>query len=179
MISYIVATTGRPSLPETLRSIECWPGDEIIVVGGVRDQEMQLEDFTLRYISCPPGNDWGHTERNWVTPKARGKYLMHIDDDDTYVKGTRRYVEEAITNTPNRPIIFRMRFPNGLTLWQTQTLMCGNMGTPCFVIPNEPEKLGVWGSFVGGDFRFIESSKWTPEEYVWRSEVIALIGHNI
>jgi hypothetical protein len=33
MISFIVPTIGRPSLAKTLASIECWPGDEVLLVG--------------------------------------------------------------------------------------------------------------------------------------------------
>ncbi len=86
---------------------------------------------------------------------------------------------DAMTQTPGRPVVFRMRFPNGITLWQEPVLRCGNLGTPCFLIPNVPNKLGTWGSFVGGDCAFLEGCKWDPYDIVWRPEVIAHLGHNI
>jgi hypothetical protein len=110
---------------------------------------------------------------------ARGRYIAHIDDDDVYAPGTRALMHDAITKTPNRPVLFRMQFPNGITLWQEPALRCGNLGTPMILTPNDPEKLGHWASYVGGDFAFLESSGWRVDEYVWRSEVIALLGHNI
>ena len=174
-ISFIVPTIGRMSLVETLRSIETWPGDEILVVGNTE----WTGDVRPRYIPCAPGGDWGHTERNFATPMAKGQYIAHIDDDDTYAPGTRRLMHDAATKTPGRPALFRMRYPNGITLWQDQAIRCGNVGTPMMLIPNVPEKLGTWKPYVGGDCAFLEGCKWQPEEFVWRPEVIALLGHNV
>lgn len=173
-VSFIVPTLGRPSLIATLKSIELWPGDEIIVVGNVTE----CENGQTRYIHRMPGGDWGHSERNFAMPLARCPYMAHIDDDDTFVPGTRELMADAIKQAPERPSIFRMRFPNGITLWSEPVIRCGNLGTPCFLIPNKPAMLGTWGSFVGGDCWFLETSKWRPEDYNWRPEIIALLGHN-
>lgn len=175
MISFIVPTIGRPSLLKTLASIETWPGDEIIVIGNISP----TGDLRPRYIPHPPGKDWGHTERNVATPMAKCRYIAHIDDDDVYAPGTRAVMADAIRTTPGHPIIFRMQFPNGVTLWQDQEIRCGNLGTPCFLIPNRPTMMGTWAPQVGGDFLFLQSSKWKAADYVWRPEVIALLGHNI
>jgi hypothetical protein len=174
MISFIVPTIGRPSLAKTLASIECWPGDEILVVGSWN----MVGDTRPRYIVHAPGRDWGHTERNFATPMAHGHYLAHIDDDDVYMPGHRALMADAIIKTPNRPVLFKMRYPNGITLWQEPELRCGNVGTPMILIPNVPEKLGRFESFVGGDCAYLEQAKWPREEFVWRPEVIALLGHN-
>jgi hypothetical protein len=174
VISFLVPTLGRPSLLATLRSIETRPGDEILVVGdGVR-----VSDTRVRYVDCKPGGDFGHTERNVATPHARCRYIAHIDDDDVYAPGHRDLMADAITKTPGRPVLFRMRYPNGITLWSDPKIYCGNVGTPMFLIPNMPTKMGSWKSFVGGDCAFLEESKWTPDEYVWRPEIVALLGHN-
>lgn len=179
MISFIVPTLGRPSLLATLKSIECWPGDEILVVGNVKENvQVETSGHRVKYIQHLPGGDWGHTERNFATPLARGQYIAHIDDDDVYAHGTRAAMEDAIRTAPGRPSIFRMQFPNGITLWQEPVIRCGNLGTPCFLIPNRPTMLGTWGSFVGGDCHFLETSKWAANEYNWRPEIIALLGHN-
>lgn len=175
MISFVVATVNRPSLERTLQSIECWIGDEILVVS---EHPPVTDNPYVRHVPCAPGNDYGHAERNYVTPFIREPYVCHIDDDDIYAPGAREAMQAAIVTTPNRPVIFRMRAPNGVTLWQDKVIRCGNLGTPTFFLPNMPEKFGTWGSFVGGDCHFLETSKWTPEEYVWRPEVICLVGHN-
>ena len=178
MITFLVPTIGRASLAKTLSSIECWAGDEILVVGNVQPQQHLLDGAMFNFVPCPAGGDWGHSERNFAMPLARGKYIAHIDDDDTYAPGTRRLMAEAIEATPERPVLFRMRYPNGITLWSERRIFCGNVGTPMMLMPNVPEKFGSWGSFVGGDCAFLESSGWSAEEYVWRPEVIALLGHN-
>jgi hypothetical protein len=110
---------------------------------------------------------------------AKGQYIAHIDDDDIYAPGHRALMQDAIQRAPGQPVLFRMQYPSGATLWQEKVLRCGNVGTPMFLIPNQPEKLGTWRSFVGGDFVFLEESKWAPEEFVWREEVVALLGHNV
>lgn len=184
MISFIVPTVGRPSLARTLASIEARPEDEIILVGSVAALSSigpmtNGKACSVRFIPCPPGGDWGHAERNFVTPLARGRYLAHIDDDDWYAPGTRAWMQDAIDGTPGRPVLFRMRFPNGITLWREPELRCGNMGTPCILIPNEPSKLGLFGSFVGGDCHYMETMKWRQDEIVWRPEIIAHLGHDI
>lgn len=175
MISFIVPTIGRPSLAITLASIECWPGDEILVVG---DSIPPIDHPFVRHVQCKPGGDWGHAERNHATPFAVGQYVAHIDDDDVYVEGTRDLMAHAIETTSHRIVLFRMRYPNGITLWDQPELQCGNVGTPMMLIPNVPRKLGVWGSFVGGDCAFLEGCKWDRSTIVWRPEVIALLGHN-
>lgn len=174
MISFIVPTVGRPSLLKTLQSIECWPGDEVLIVGNVKESVRGA----ARYIPCEPGGDWGHTERNFATPLARCRYIAHIDDDDTYAPGTRAHMGDAIRTNPGRPVLFRMQYPNGITLWDEPEIRCGNVGTPMFLIPNQPTRLGRWESFVGGDCAFLQSSKWKADDYVWRPEIIALLGHN-
>jgi len=174
MISFIVATLGRPSLHATLKSIECWPGDEIILVSN----GWRVKDPRVRYVDCPPGGDWGHAERNFAMPHAGCRYMAHIDDDDVYAPGSRALMDDAIRKSPGRPVMFRMRYPNGITLWNDPRVYCGNVGTPMFLIPNMPTRLGSWGSFIGGDCAFLEESKWTADDYVWRPEVIALLGHN-
>lgn len=181
MISFIVPTVGRPSLMATLRSIETQPGDEVIVVGkNVTTSLAALKRRPeVKLLDCEPGNDWGHQERMFATPYARCKYVAHIDDDDVYAPGARALMADAIGEAAGRPILFRMRFPNGITLWDEPVIRCGNVGTPMMLIPNRPTMLGTWGSFVGGDCHFLETSKWSlVDGYVWRPEVIALLGHN-
>ena len=187
MITFVVPTIGRPSLAATLESIEAWPGDQIVIVAeldvlgeldAVRVSSLAGQASVL-LLACTRGNDWGHTERNFATPHVRTPYVAHIDDDDVYASGSRLVMSRAIHDTPNRPIIFKMRYPNGLELWQSQVLRCGNVGTPMFLLPNDPEKMtGTWAPYVGGDFAFLEGCKWRFEDYVWRPEVVALLGHN-
>ncbi len=169
-ISFIVPTIGRSSLRETIRSIETRPSDEILVVGNVAVAKQQLDALSIArctFLECKPGGDFGHSERNFVMPFAKGSYCAHIDDDDIYTTGHRLAQSMAMLLFPDRPVLFKMRYPNGITLWQDKEIRCGNVGTPMMLIPNVPAKLGTWMPFVGGDCAFLESSKWLPSEYVW------------
>lgn len=175
MVTFIVPTVGRTTLRRTLESIECWPGDEILLVG----DGVYSHDPRCRHILCKKGGDWGHTERNHATKFVqKGHYIAHIDDDDWYAPGTRALMADAIHTTPNRPVLFRMQYPNGITLWQSKEVLCGNVGTPMILIPNEPEKLGRFLPFVGGDWAYLNDSKWEKSEFVWRPEIIAYLDRN-
>ncbi len=173
-ISYILPTIGRESIGATLRSIVLREGDEIIIVG----DRFRVSDHRVRYIDCAPGGDYGHTERNYAQKFAKARYVAHIDDDDTYAPGARDLMADAMGKTPDRPVLFRMRFPNGITLWNDQKIHCGNVGTPMFLLPNTPEKFAEWEPFVGGDCAFLEKSGWSEDEFVWRPEITVLLGHN-
>lgn len=171
-VSYIIATIGRPSLADTLASIECWPGDEVIVIGNV----VSRTEGHIRYIACPPGHDWGSTERNIAMPLARGDYLAHIDDDDVYAPGARAAMEDAMTSAPGHLAIFRMRYANGFTLWHEPAIRYGNVGTPMIFMPNQPTKLGRWGEQMdGGDFHFLQTMEFRRDQIVWHPQVIALV----
>jgi len=171
MISFIVATTGREYLEATLRSIECWPGDELLVVG----ENLSVNDSRARVINFPAGNDWGHRERNFAMTQAKGRYIAHIDDDDAYLPGARALMQDAIDRTPERPIIFRMQYHHGLKLWAEKVVACGNVGTPMSLLPNDLSMLGTFGPYYGGDATYLETMKWPHESIVWREEVIVYI----
>lgn len=173
MITFVVPSLGRPGLRQTLDSIETWPGDEILVVGSMGD----VVDDRVRFLPLAPQGDWGHSERNYAQPYATGRYLANLDDDDVFAPGHRAVMAEAMTT--NRPVIFRMQYPNEMTLWhRPYLLISGNVGTPMMFFPNDPEKLGRWGSEYTGDFAFLSSCRWTPDAFIWRPEIIALIGRN-
>jgi len=187
MVSFIVPTLGRPGLLRALDSIELWPGDEVLVIGEMAhlDPYIRSSDVErgVRFLHCPRGNDWGHSERNFAQSHAKGRYLANLDDDDVFAPGARALMADAMETTPDQPVIFRMRYPNGFTLWHRShffgdSIEGGNVGTPMMFMPNDRTKLGHWGHCYTGDFEFLKSCKWRPEEYVWRAEVIALIGHD-
>jgi hypothetical protein len=177
-ITFIVPTIGRPSLARTIASIETRPGDEVLLVGA---SELRLREYAfiaerpdVRVIDCPPGGDYGHTERNVAMRMAKGDYLSSMDDDDEYAPGARAILESAMNGAPS---IFRMQYFNvhGPTLWRDKEIRVGNCGTPCVFTPNVPERLAPWGNHYCGDFDFMIGMKWEPHEISWREEVIALI----
>lgn len=174
-ISFIVATSNRPTLAATLASIELRPGDELLVVG---DGIPQL-DARARYIQHAPGNNWGHAERNTVMAQAKCQYLAHLDDDDTYVPGHRAIMARALEANPGRPVIFRMKYRSGALLWRDKVVACGNVGTPMVVLPNDAQRRGRFGDNYGGDIHYVESfaaqAGYTSADFVWCEDVAVLI----
>lgn len=172
MISFIIPTIGRDSLYAAVYSTCAAEGDEIIVVG-CADVPY---DRRVNHISCVRGNDWGATERTLGIQTARGTHLAFMDDDDIYLPGARQAMAAAIWETPDKPVLFRIRYPNGRVLWADPALRCGNVSTQMMLIPNVPEMLGVWSKRREGDFDFLASMRFG--EIVFREEIIAAMGHN-
>jgi hypothetical protein len=198
VISFIVPTTGRASLADTLDSIQPYDDDEIIVIGRPCDLPCDPQPSALhtastrlttssfrqtflhrrlrkvRFIECDPFHDFGATERSIGIAAARGSHLAFMDDDDVYAPGARALMADAIARTPDRPVLFRMRYPSGFVLWQQPVLRMGNVSTQMMLLPNDPAKLGRWQSGRREcDYDFLASMTWPAESIVWRTEKIA------
>lgn len=158
-ISYIIPSINRPSLHDTIASIDVWPGDEVLV------------EFDI-----PRSNRWGNDQRNKAMERATGDFLAFIDDDDTYVPEHRWLMDEAMTWDPDSLHLFKMQYPSGKTLWETTELVPGNVGSPMILVPNNKEKLFYWKDGRNmADFIFVDH--WLGE-VVWHNDVIALLGHD-
>jgi len=169
VISVIVPTTGqRPTLAAALASIECAPEDEILLVGPTPGP-----DPRARHLPCASAHDWGATERTQGMAAARGTHLAFLDDDDVFVPGHRTLMARAIARYPDRPVLFRLTYPNGRWLWDTPALTCGNVSTQMILIPNDPARLGSWQSGRREcDFDFLASMRWPVSSIVWATDVI-------
>lgn len=161
-ISFIIPTMGRDSLGRTLRSIERWPNDEILVETDI-----------------PKTNQWGNNCRNLAMTRATGEYLSFIDDDDCYIAGHRQIMENAINENPGKPILFRMQYPDGRVLWNKKEVIPGNIGSSMIFIPNKKDMFSPWKDGRNmADFLFVDNWKWSKEDIIWREEIISLLGHN-
>lgn len=177
-LTTVVATTGRPGLERALMTVQQQrrPDDELLVIGATSAIQARAEDLGARFVRCPAGGDWGHSERNFAAGMATGDYVMHLDDDDCAAPGSRTAIEKVVqTAPPGCVLMFKMQFAHGGTLWATPQLKYGNVGTPMMVLPNEPAKFGTWAKRYGGDFVFMSTWKWGPAEIIWCEDVIAWI----
>src|SRR3989344_1345429 len=162
-ISFIIPTVHRKSLKDTLKSIEAWPGDEVLVIQ-----------------HDPPSGNWGNAERQEGTDKAKCDYLSYIDDDDIYVPGAREIMNRAVKENPEGyPILFKMQYPSGRVLWRKKWVKNGNVSTQMILVPNKKHMLSSWDQFHRwADFKFINCWQWPAKKIQWRHEVIVLIGHD-
>jgi glycosyltransferase involved in cell wall biosynthesis len=158
-VTVIIPTCGRPCLAAALASVtpQLEPGDQVLVI---RDAS----------------GDWGHTARNAAMPRAAGDVLLFLDDDDVYFPGALEAVRRAAAEHPGRVLIFRMKRgePHNDELPGAPAVECGNVSTQMFAVPNDPARLGRWGSRYEGDFDFLTSTlEHYPDGPVWRDELVA------
>jgi glycosyltransferase involved in cell wall biosynthesis len=169
-IAHIIPTLGRETLRNTLASIVEWWGDEVIVV---------------QHNRAPSDRYWGNPERNEGMERAKADYLTFIDDDDVYVPGHRELMARAIAEAPDRPILFKVRFPSGRELWRKRWVKCGNVSGQMILVPNRKEMfytddgLGYWNvQHSWADFLLINRWRWPVRMIAWREEVIQYLGHD-
>lgn len=179
-LSIIIPTIGRTSLTAAIKSAanQTGPGDEILVIGDgpqpVAREISRQHGASVSYHETPMYRNWGHGNRNFAMKLAKGDYLMFLDDDDVFTREALRSVRTAVTASPGHPIIFRMTTPDGLTLWSDPIVRIQNVGTPMFVIPNDPQRLGRFGIRYEGDFDFISSTLalYPAGSLIWNEEII-------
>ena len=188
-VSVVIATIARPTLARTLRSLrrQAWaPGDEVLLVGDGPHPvaaelfaQMGLPGKYLEHTGTT--GTWGHHARNWVMDarQAAGSHLMALDDDDEYDPDAVANVRAALAAAPDRPHVFRMTgHATAPVIWRPghPVLEPGNLGTPCIVVPNDPDRLGRYGMHYTGDFEFCASTcAFYPGGPVWREEPICQV----
>lgn len=107
--------------------------------------------------------------------KAKGRWLMFIDDDDTYLKGAFDHIKGRIDEDPDRPVLFKMRYVNGRTLWDEEKVITGNIGTPMILCRND-DGVGWWEPVRQGDATFIKETIERNGGVVWDQHVIAEVA---
>ncbi len=133
------------------------PGDEVLVV-------------------CNDRGDQGDWARNTAIERARGTHLIFLDDDDEYVRGAFEAMRRFASDNPGRIGIFQMQLWNGAVLWTEPVLRYGNVGSPMFVVPNVPGRLGRWDqSRRANDWAFIEETAALQGEPVFCPTIVARI----
>jgi glycosyltransferase involved in cell wall biosynthesis len=183
-LSIIIPSMGRPSIRRALESIRgqsSLEGIEVIVVidGERPDLKSLLLEMGLpgRVLSMGRSHrDWGHTPANHAIPFASKQYLMRLDDDNVYESDAIQTIQRVLAGKPAVPHVFRVRrgLPHGDVLWKDPVLVEGNVDSLMFVVPNQPDRLGAWGSRYAGDFDFISSTAalYPSGSLVWRPEII-------
>lgn len=177
--SVIVPTVGRATLCHTLASIaaQLEPGDELIVV-------------------CNNSGDFGNAARNSGIERAQGTHLVFLDDDDEWLPGALARMRRFADERPGRVGIFRYRRELFGDTPLTPDLR--TTGSPTYVVPNLPGRVGRFGpadihepgfrslrpgetpEYLAqrfGDYEFIRSTvALCADEPIWVPEVTTIVG---
>jgi len=142
-LSLLVVTSGRPTLSRTLAGLipQLRAGDEVLI--DVNDDA-----------------PWGHRARNRLMPRAKGDFLVFVDDDDLYAADALKTIRRSADARPDRMHVFRMlldeRGPrHGTIVWGRRRIAEGNVSTAMVAVPNLPDALGTWGDRYAGDCDFV------------------------
>ncbi len=174
-LTVIVPTIGRPTLKATVASI---PKEWRIIVlpdgpKATAKTRVLLHDSRALIVPTELTDQVGHPQRNLGMKIAKTRWLAFLDDDDTYVPNVAEIVGEPSARVPH---IFQMRYVNGDVLWRTHEVREGNLGTPMFVVPNDPNRLGRWPSRRSGDWVFLhDTCQLHDSPPVFVERVIALV----
>jgi glycosyltransferase involved in cell wall biosynthesis len=159
--SVIVPTRGRRTIVPALESIteQFEPGDEVLV-------------------RCSRDEDFGNSARQSMIERAKGTYLLFMDDDDQFARGALATMRAFAREHPGRIGIFRMRYLDGRVLWTEPVLRLRNVGAPMLCVPNVPGKLGRWESPEYprvADYEFVRATADLQGEPIFREEIVAHI----
>lgn len=180
-ISVMLTTIGRFELNLMLESLQNQLNENdnlYIFVDGKEHSESSKEIISKYKFKCnlqihieeqKLGN-WGHSLRNKYQKELKGDYILHADDDDIYLKNSFDKIRKYCIYK-DKIVFFKFyfNFKKNLFVWKTPKLKFEEIGTPCGLIPNIPEKFGFWEYKRGGDFFFYNSCKF---EHIFIDEFI-------
>lgn len=120
--------------------------------------------------------DRGYAARTRAIARATGTHLAFIDDDDCFAPGAfGTFTQHAC----DKPVICQMQYRGGSVLWKVPRIGYGNVGTPMFLVPNIPEKLGKWEGWgdadSGGDCTFIHGCVRAMGDPLFIEKVVAYV----
>jgi hypothetical protein len=200
-LSVLITTIGRPSLQRMLESLACQlhPQDRIyLAVEGHADHSLirqQIESIKIKYpnlnvsVMTHPTTlgSWGHGLRNYYQKSLKGDFILHGDDDDVYTPNAIEAIRFRIRSNLNADLfVFQMWRPYHTSKYGelfdlipiktshgTQMTM-GDIGTPCGVVKNIPDKFGEWKLERGGDYHFWQQTANAigAERIQWCREII-------
>lgn len=173
-ITFFIATLGRATLENTLRSLFGQFGfgnDKIkVFVDGIPQIDMSIFDpllslyndisaGSLEFILLPENLGYfGHAIRNMYQTTFSTDYIHHADDDDRYTENIIPSIRSDLRTNFGKLIIYKFRNTGGDIVGKTKQIAYGHVGTPSGLVPNNPNIMGEWGRFHGGDATFYETT---------------------
>lgn len=154
MLSVIIPTSNRHTLYATLESTK--KAKEVIVVadGKCNISEEICKNFSnVRYIEFYETGDYGASQRNFGMRLATQPLISFLDDDDIYTaEGIDKILSYSKLTSLN---IFRVKFKD-FVIWDKPEIEYGNVCTVGMVVPNIPDRIGVWTARYGHDLDFAQ-----------------------
>lgn len=159
------------------------PEDETLVVaeGAANNASLYMNEQEdprfIYWVEKKTGKPKGNGIRDKIIRRARGDFLVFVDDDDYVPEGSFNIIRRAIEAQPHRPHLFSM-ISHDRRILRNELGMC-SVGGPQFVPPNDPSKLGCWDNMneTAADWIFIDDTlRHYPGGPVFHSEVIYIAG---
>lgn len=179
LLTVVIPTQGRDSLPRALDSIRVQAGSELVQILVVADTHSPLlsdvrsvaQIVGARYLELDAGcHAFGYPQIQRGYEQADGQYVACIGDDDVYVAGGLSLVLDAIRSQEEpQPLVFRLRQMRHGGIVLGAELVRGSISTQNLIAPNDRAKLGFWWD----DFSMIYATIHRHGgRAVWREEVI-------
>jgi len=160
----LIATIGRASLQTLLDSLlpQLTSIDHVtIVFDGVSAIPMNFGGSVCKihvYEEPVKLGFWGHAIRNkYANRLERTDFVMHGDDDDTYLPNSFNRLRMACINTKTL-YVAQMSTPGGILPAPQFKFIThvkfSNIGTPCGIIPFDYNSRSEWKPIHGGDYLF-------------------------
>lgn len=168
-------------------------GDEVFIIG---DGPTPAARRMVESVSCPriiydemgPYWNWGNPQRNWAMDRAKGEFLVFLDDDDDPHPRGLQFIKQGAARNPDRVHMFRVHCPFGFLPYGGKVIPCHVSGQ-CIIPPNDKKKLGRWSGKYSADMDFITGTlaHYPPDSIMFHDEVIChvevagpgLLGHEI
>lgn len=187
-IAFFLTTIQRPTLWNTLDSLMrvVQPQDHIYIAVDDGLDMVAESAFWQRFNSIYPGLSpapftiwhepqplgfWGHGLRNKYQGKLKGDWIHNMDDDDVYEPNFNA-IRPVLAANPGKLVLARFWGKGRMQVWNHPgKVEYANVGTPCGLIPNQPDKLPEWKYVYGGDFLFYQALA-ANFEVVWHDQFI-------
>lgn len=171
LLTVVVPTIGRATLPRALRSIREQVGPEtveLLCVGDTHGDEFRLAlaavpglcaEFAARYVAHDGGQHCvGQPQRQRGMAEARGRWVMWGQDDSRWLPGAWAAIRASLRTHPHGPRLFRVQTQWGFIVWQQRALAEGNCDADGICVPKDPARLGAWGRRYEGDWDFLRTT---------------------
>ena len=163
VLHVLIATIGRPSLVNMLRTIVLQPHDHLTIVFDkvpvevsdfVRHHLQTTRDYNVHVFNEPVRlGAWGHGIRNKYQGTLQGDFVLHADDDDEYTPGAFEAIRTVCSAPEAKDQINVFSLTNSC---KPRRCLQKRTPTPSGAIPIAHSSKGQWISERGGDYLYYD-----------------------